>query len=123
MRLSRTPCLFCKLVFLKLNWTDITQPRMQSCCIVKRQPIHNRRLGFFASHKTLTINTGSLQRFPQALSRCIAPAITFATHRTSRAIRLQGQLIVISLLAYGQSKYAYLVMRLNADRSSKLECS
>ena len=92
MRLSRTPCLFCKPVFLKLHRTDITQPRVQSLCIVKRQPVHHGRFGFFAGRKALTVNTSPLHRSPQALSRRIVPAVTLTAHRTLHAIRLQGRL-------------------------------
>lgn len=92
MLLSRTSNLFCKPVFLKLHRTYIPQPRVQSLCIVKRQPVHHRRFGFFAGRKAMTANTSPLHRSPQTLGRRIVPAVTLATHRTPHAIRFECRL-------------------------------
>ena len=107
---------------------------MQSPRIVKRQPVHQRRFGFFAGRKALTVNTSPLHRSPQALGRRIAslsvPSVSSQKSLTRRhacaviSWVLPSMLAVISknynqLLRYVCKKLALCFMSQNSAKFSR----
>lgn len=86
LALRRVPAL------LVLHGAEVTQRGMQPPVIIEGYPVEHRVHGLPPGGELSPVQTGSLKPSPEALGRCVVPAIPLSAHGRAHAPVAHGAL-------------------------------